>query len=253
MSILLQLRRSVMHGSHLAGTYSMPQLEFYLKAAVKLVVVTPLDTKEKTAYMQYSAQLYHWFVRPQWLTKKYIHDHVQSNFRFDDRLVLDFGSGTGANCTMFDPSYYVGIDPDADRIEFAKRLYPSHKFQVFDGNRLPVGNKTMDYILLIAVLHHIPSDLIAGYMKEFERILRPAGTIIVMEPCLCEKKPISNWFMRWYDNGDYIRDEQQYLQLFQEQNYDCNVIKRFRKCFLYHELFFSATPKSRALSGNLKN
>lgn len=193
--------------------------------------------------ISFSPRLYHWFVRPQWITKKYIHNHVHSHFKFEGQTVLDFGSGTGANCSMFHPSYYVGIDPDAKRIEYAKQLYPDHKFQVLESKRFPFANESVDYILIIAVLHHISSDDISSYMKEFQRILKSNGTIIVMEPCLCKEKPLCNRFMKWYDKGDYIRNEEEYIQLFGDLNYDCKVIKRFRKCFLYNELFFSVKPR----------
>ncbi|KRE29679.1 methyltransferase type 11 [Paenibacillus sp. Soil522] len=145
---------------------------------------------------------------------------------------------------MFHPSNYVGMDPDAKRVNYAKRLYPDHTFQVLDSKRFPFDNESVDYILIIAVLHHISSDEISSYMKEFQRILKPNGTIVVMEPCLCKKNTLCNWFMNWYDNGEYIRNEEEYIRLFSDHNYDCKVIKRFRKCFLYQELFFSVKPKS---------
>ncbi len=158
-------------------------------------------------------------------------------------MVLDFGSGTGANCSMFHPYYYIGIDPDNKRIDYARRQYPQYKFHVFDGKELPVENEAVDNLLIIAVLHHIHSEEIASYMKEFQRILKPTGTIIVMEPCLHKESSLCNNFMKWYDDGEYIRYEDEYIQLFQDHDYDCSVIKRFRKCFLYNELFFSANPR----------
>ncbi|WP_307545482.1 class I SAM-dependent methyltransferase [Paenibacillus sp. V4I5] len=169
---------------------------------------------------------------------------MQSHFTFEGQAVLDFGSGTGANCSMFHPLNYLGIDPDAKRIDYAMRIYPRHTFQVLESDNLPVKNESVDYLLIIAVLHHITSNEISSYMKEFQRILKPNGTIIVMEPCLCMKKPLCNRFMKWYDNGEYIRNEEEYIRLFRDHDYDCKVIKRFRKCFLYHELFFSAKLKS---------
>ncbi|UUZ83280.1 class I SAM-dependent methyltransferase [Paenibacillus sp. P26] len=191
--------------------------------------------------IQFAPQLYHWFIRPKWLTKKYIHNHIQSHFQTDGHIVLDFGSGTGANCSMFEPKSYLGIDPDAKRIAYAKRLYPEYTFQVFNNDKLPFEDQTVDYIFIIAVLHHIPTADIARYLQEFQRVLKPTGTIVVMEPCLCKEKPVCNWFMNWYDKGDYIRNEEEYLRLFQD--YDSTILQRFRKCFLYHELFFSAKPK----------
>lgn len=193
--------------------------------------------------ISFSPRLYHWFVRPKWFTKKYIHDHVQSHFTFEGRSVLDFGSGTGANCSMFHPLYYIGMDPDAGRIRYAQQLFPQHRFQVLENNTIPFPQESVDYILIIAVLQHISSEEISRYMKEFQRVLKPNGTIIVMEPCLCKNKPLCNRFMKWYDKGEYIRNEVQYLQLFQDHDYDCTVLERFRKCFLYHELFFSAKPR----------
>ncbi|GIQ68407.1 class I SAM-dependent methyltransferase [Xylanibacillus composti] len=191
-------------------------------------------------------QWYHRFVRPKWFTQKYIHQHIRSNFNLHHQVVLDFGSGTGANCPMVHPSYYLGVDPDAKRIEYARKLYPQHTFQVFDRKTFPVEDNSVDCILIIAVLHHIPSQEIAAYMSEFVRILKPDGRMIVMEPCICKSKPICSWFMKKVDKGAYIRDEEGYLKLFPRHEFECSVLKRFHKCFLYHELFFSARRKSCA-------
>ncbi|RQW13877.1 class I SAM-dependent methyltransferase [Paenibacillus rhizophilus] len=165
-------------------------------------------------------------------------------FAFNDKIVLDFGSGTGANCSMFQPIHYLGIDPDAKRIHYARRSYPNYKFHVLENGKLPVDNESVDYILIIAVLHHISSAEIADYMKEFKRILKPDGNIIVMEPCICKKNPLCNWFMNFYDDGEYIRREEEYIQLFRENEFTSQVINRFRKGFLYHELFFTANLRS---------
>ncbi|WP_235950010.1 class I SAM-dependent methyltransferase [Paenibacillus apii] len=191
----------------------------------------------------YSPLLYHRLVRPKWFTKKYIHDQITPRFAFNDKVVLDFGSGTGANCSMFQPIHYIGIDPDAKRIHYAKKQYPNHKFHVFEHGKLPVDDGSVDYILIIAVLHHISSEEIAEYMKEFKRVLKPDGSFIVMEPCMFKRKPVSNWFMNFYDDGEYIRNEEEYIQLFRENEFASQVINRFRKGFFYHELFFTANPR----------
>lgn len=191
-----------------------------------------------------SPLLYHRLVRPKWFTKKYIHDQITTRFTFNDKIVLDFGSGTGANCSMFQPIHYIGIDPDEKRIHYARRQYPNHKFHVLEHGKLPVDDRSVDYILIVAVLHHISSEEIAEYMKEFKRILKPDGSFIVMEPCICKKKPVSNWFMNFYDDGDYIRSEEEYIQLFRKNEFASQVINRFRKGFFYNELFFTANPSS---------
>ncbi|MFB4166185.1 class I SAM-dependent methyltransferase [Alteribacillus sp. JSM 102045] len=190
--------------------------------------------------MQLSPTIYHSFIRPKWITKVYIQNNIQQHFNFTDKKVLDFGAGTGANCTLCSPVHYLGIDPDSRRIDFAKRKYNQYRFKAFKGNELPAENNSFDFILIVAVLHHIPSETILFYIKEFKRILKPQGKIVVIEPCFFEKSPISNWFMKYNDKGDYIRSEKDYLNYFTTENFRCNVIKKFKKCFFYNELYFTA-------------
>jgi ubiquinone/menaquinone biosynthesis C-methylase UbiE len=191
--------------------------------------------------LQLSPRIYHTLIRPKWFTKLYIQNHIQKHFNFTDKKVLDFGAGTGANCTLCRPDHYFGIDPDSYRIEFAKRLYNDYRFETFKGNELPADSHSFDYILIIAVLHHIPPEMVYGYIKEFKRVLKPDGRIVVIEPCLFEKSPISNWFMRTNDKGDYILREEGYLNYFTKEKFHCQVLKKYKKCFFYNELYFSAS------------
>lgn len=174
------------------------------------------------------------------MTNLYIHNHVKQHFDFSGKNVLDFGAGTGANCTLCSPEHYLGIDPDSHRIDFAKRMYNDYRFMAFTGNELPVRDNSFDFILVVAVLHHIHPEMIPCYIKEFKRILKPQGKIVVIEPCYFERSPISNWFMKHNDKGDYIQNEEDYLHYFTNQDFQYNVIKKYKKCFLYNELYFSA-------------
>ena len=190
--------------------------------------------------MQLSPRIYHSLVRPKWFTKVYIQNKIQQHFDFAGKKVLDFGAGTGANCTLCCPDHYFGIDPDSRRINFARRLYAPYRFETFSGNSLPAEDNSFDFVLIIAVLHHIPPELIREYVKEFKRILKPGGKIIAIEPCFFEKSPFINLFMKFNDKGDYIQKEEDYLNYFSAENFRCNVLKRFKKCFLYNELYFTA-------------
>lgn len=157
--------------------------------------------------MPLSPRLYHWFVRPRWFTRRYIHDHINSHYHLNDKTVLDFGAGTGG--------------PDVKRVNLAKRLYPNHKFMPFDHKRIPIPDQSMDYIFVVAVLHHIPDDQIKAYLSEFERILKPGGEVIVIEPYLGERTLFRNRFMKWYDDGEYIRNEEGYMNLFHAGRFEC--------------------------------
>lgn len=192
-------------------------------------------------------QLYHAFVRTAWFTKKYIHNLINEHFDLRSGHTLDFGAGTGANCVICNPDSYIGIEPDVKRIEYAKKRYPDHRFIEFDSKRIAVPDRSIDTILIVAVLHHIPDNLIREYLLEFARILKPAGKIVVIEPYLCNRTRFNNRFMNWYDEGEHIRYEEDYLNLFRDAEYDFQVLKRFTKCFVYNELFFSAAPRPKPL------
>lgn len=193
--------------------------------------------------MELSPRLYHWLVRPKWYNNLYINKRLKSlfeNIDFENKKVLDFGCGIGSNSPMFNPEGYVGIDTDIKRIQYASNKYPNYKFQVFKEEALPFLDNSIDYVLIVAVLHHISPKMRSNYLKEFKRVLKPTGEIIVIEPCLFRKSIISNWYMLTFDKGKYICNEKEYLKVFREENYKIKKINKFKKCFIYNEIFFTA-------------
>ncbi|KKB34403.1 class I SAM-dependent methyltransferase [Bacillus thermotolerans] len=117
---------------------------------------------------------------------------------------------------------------------------PPYRFETFAGEETPAENNSFDVILIIAVLHHIPPEMAKSYVREFRRVLKPGGKVIAIEPCFVEKTPICNWFMKVNDKGDYIQKEETYLNYFTKEKFQCRVLKRFKKCFFYNELYFTA-------------
>lgn len=190
--------------------------------------------------MELSPRLYHRFIRPKFFTKLYINNLLQDSFDFRSRDILDFGCGIGSSSTIFDPNHYLGIDPDSKRVAYAKSLHPTYRFDVFDGEKLSLNEGALDYIIMVAVLHHISSESILNYLRQFKNALKPSGRILVIEPCLTNGSCLSNSLMKFFDKGPYIRDQQGYIDLFESNNFKPIIIKNFRK-FFYNELFLSAT------------
>ncbi|WP_425800420.1 class I SAM-dependent methyltransferase [Desulfitobacterium sp. Sab5] len=194
--------------------------------------------KEKKS-MELSPRLYHWFVRPKFFTQLYINNLLQNSFDFRNKTILDFGCGIGSSSSIFDSNHYLGVDPDFHRVAYAKRLYPTYRFDVFDGKNLFLKQGSFDYIIMVAVLHHIPSDGVANYLTQLKRILKPFGQILVIEPCLAKNLRLSNSLMRFLDNGPYIRDSKGYIEIFKTNQFKTKIHKQYRR-FFYHEIFFSA-------------
>ena len=163
--------------------------------------------------MELSPKLYHWLVRPKWYTKLFLDSIIKGSIDFNSRLVLEFGCGIGSNSILFHPEYYIGVDCDEDRVRYAYDLYPGYRFKVLNTDYLPASDNTIDFILVVSVLHHIPSKELPLYLEEFRRVLKPGGQVIVYEPCFFDDCLISNLYMNYFDRGSYIRNKSRYLQI----------------------------------------
>ncbi|MCP8616352.1 class I SAM-dependent methyltransferase [Salirhabdus salicampi] len=132
-------------------------------------------------------------------------------------------------------------------MHFAKKNFPEYDFNLFENDEINVKNNSIDVILIIAVLHHIPPNKIRSYVKQFQQKLKLGGQIIAIEPCFFEKSKIINWYMDKFDNGFFIQNEEGYHDYFNREGFQCETIQTFRKLFLYNELFFTAYYPNRSL------
>ncbi|MDF2519898.1 MAG: putative methyltransferase type 11 [Clostridia bacterium] len=191
--------------------------------------------------MELSPSLYHWLVRPKWFSDMYIGNILKSNFNFENKTVLDFGSGVGSSCFLLSPSGYMGVDCDSKRISYAKLLYPDYNFQMLQGDKIPADDNSIDYVLIISVLHHISSEAMDNYIKELYRVIKKNGRVIVIEPCFFEKSHVRNRFMSFFDKGSYIRDEHEYIDMF-SSCFQTDVHSKYSQLLLYNKIFFTAAP-----------
>jgi SAM-dependent methyltransferase len=205
-----------------------------------------LSANNKGQDMELTPRLYHWFVRPDWFTKilnSKIEGIIKSKYDFHNKAILDFGSGIGTSCTIFAPQDYIGLDCDLRRVCYARRLYSGYKFSLLEGEHLPLGNASIDCILITSVLHHIPEDKLTCYLNEFLRILKPNGVVLIIEPCFLKGCHFCNIFMKLLDKGRYIRDEAGYIKKFEDLKFRVEVHMHYRQMLFYNKLFFSADPK----------
>jgi len=93
-----------------------------------------------------------------------------------------------------------------------------------------------DYIFICFVLHHLSDSQIKEYLQGLRSILNPGGGFIIFEPFYAPDSRLNNIIMKFFDDGEYIRTEKQYLDLFK----NTKVLKKFRVVNGYRALFFSA-------------
>lgn len=192
--------------------------------------------------MELSPRLYHYFIRPKWFSNIFYNTLFQDYFEFEGKNVLDFGCGIGSASHLFEPKYYLGVDCDNRRIEYAKKLYPNHNFMGVQDAQLPIPENSIDCILILSVLHHIPTESLLNYLKSFQNILKPDGSVITAEPCFYKGAHLPNWYMSNFDRGKYIRYEHEYLDIFRNANYEIKSIRRCNQLLFYNKIIFSASP-----------
>lgn len=96
--------------------------------------------------------------------------------------ILEVGCGPGQFVKyLIEKGYKTeGIDLSEKMIEIAKEKVPQGKFQVMDMRKLDFDNESFDGLLVPYSLIHIPSEEINLTLKEFARVLKSGGHILLI-------------------------------------------------------------------------
>ena len=114
------------------------------------------------------------------------HDMLARHVALDGKRVVDVGSGAGALVRFMrsqgaDP---IGVECGEAMITQAREADPEHAASYVDGvgQDLPVDDTSTDVVVFSYSLHHVPSEHLAEALREAARVLRPSGTLVVLEP-----------------------------------------------------------------------
>lgn len=99
--------------------------------------------------------------------------------------ILDIGCGNGRMAEVFKDLdiEYLGIDNSAELIKIAQQRFANNKkikFQIADITDLQLGENKFDLVLVIAVLHHLPTrKLRLQALREIYKTMKPGGFLIM--------------------------------------------------------------------------
>jgi ubiquinone/menaquinone biosynthesis C-methylase UbiE len=111
--------------------------------------------------------------------------------------VLEIGFGTGHNLPFIPPDVtrLLAVEPSGRSVELARERIDKSPIDVdvvgLDGQRLPVGDASVDAVLCTWSLCTIP-DAVAA-VREARRVLRPGGTFHFVEHGLAPDAGVRRW------------------------------------------------------------
>jgi len=112
----------------------------------------------------------------------------ESLLKLDGAKVLELGCGKAdhtRNIAHAHPGAQI-IAAEVDRIQHAKNLAsapPANlSFADFGAESIPLGNASLDVVMMFRSLHHVPLDRMDDAFREIHRVLRPGGQAYISEP-----------------------------------------------------------------------
>ena len=110
---------------------------------------------------------------------------VLEEIPINPKKILDYGCGQGGWIQLLSDKYpcaeITGIDISTNGIATASKLFPSHKFFLFDGEKAPFPNNSFDLIFSYHVLDAV-WDLNKSVF-DLTRLLKKGGFLCVVIPC----------------------------------------------------------------------
>jgi ubiquinone/menaquinone biosynthesis C-methylase UbiE len=99
-----------------------------------------------------------------------------------DPTVLDVGCGDGARTLANLPDGSVGVDISRRGLELAAETVPDARLLQAEMRSLPLRNDAVDAITAYHAVFHVPRADHPAVYREFTRVLRPGGRLLMTLP-----------------------------------------------------------------------
>lgn len=109
------------------------------------------------------------------------------------KVVLDLGCGKGRFAARFleEKARVIGIDPSGGMLLAARDA----GLAVAKGSarRVPMADASVDRVVLIEVIEHVEAGRVGETLREAARVLRPGGTIVIVDKNAASLDPVRPW------------------------------------------------------------
>jgi len=96
--------------------------------------------------------------------------------------VLDIGCGDGARTLANLPAESVGLDISRRSLELARETVPEARLIQGNTTALPVATESVDAVTAYYAVFHVPRAQHSDVYREFARVLKPGGTVLMTLP-----------------------------------------------------------------------
>ena len=135
-------------------------------------------------------------VHPQWFAFLREDKNLRASCKVLNGLVLDIGCADGKPRRYLpDTAEYLGLD----YFDTATEWYKTRPSVFGDAQQLPFANDTVDHVLLLDVLEHLPAP--DRCLAEIFRVLKPGGTLTIQVPFIYPIHDAPLDFHRWTKFG----------------------------------------------------
>ena len=114
----------------------------------------------------------------------YYSEQVRNNLA-ENQKILDVGGGKKCSfasyARKFDGIKLIGLDVSQEELDYNHDLDEKIVFDISSGERVPLGDSSIDMITSSSVLEHLQN--LENAIKEIYRILKPGGKFISVIPC----------------------------------------------------------------------
>jgi SAM-dependent methyltransferase len=135
--------------------------------------------------------------------------------------LLDFGCANGHIADVFLRYEYYGLDLDPRAIKRAAEVFRAHAnmhFLCADIRTRPFSEGYFDQVLFAGTIHHLDERQLSDVLVEMQRLLKPGGTIHIVEPV---RQASDGWqprLLRWLDRGRHPRNLKQIKEAVEATN-----------------------------------
>jgi SAM-dependent methyltransferase len=118
--------------------------------------------------------------------------------------LVELGGGTGlAARSARDDTMYVCVDLDPDKLQRFVRQHRGARALVGDATQCPIRTGAADAVMAVKVTHHLDDTQLAAMVSEAARIVRPGGTLIVVDAVRADR--VASRLLWELDRGAYPR------------------------------------------------